>query len=163
MNYIINLFKTNTIAKISLCISILTFIFSYNSNRFKIKVKLLKFQNYYGIIDENGFYNLSLECQIQNKSKFPITITNAKLNNYEVFPLKVPIRGSEIQKMNHDIDFAVFSFEIPLKLETYEALNGSLFFSNNNPIILRKINLLRLYTTRGIYFKLLIKPKKTNQ
>lgn len=155
INTVIDLFNDNILSSLSFIISLLTFVYMHHTNGFHLKVKL-KPSTLVGFNDNNEEqYSYSIKCEIENRSKMPLSIIKVKLNDYSVFKFETEICGNGISMFGKLFDDVYSSFGYPLKLEPYDAKTGILLFCNQNEIKLKKYNLLTIYTTRGKYYKII--------
>lgn len=144
------------ISFLSFLISLATFIYNYSINKFHLKIKIKPSKIYVKDKDENDEYNYSIDCNLENKSKYPITIIKATMNGYNAFDQITPIKGNGYTKFSKDFENVWYTLGFPLILEPFDAKKGILMFCSNSSIKLRKINILKIYTTRGrkfIFFK----------
>lgn len=155
ISVVIKLFKENILSSLSFVISLLTFSYMYHTNGFHLKVALKPGELI--IFNENNEYQYSynIKCQIENRSKLPLSIVNIKLNKYSVFKFETTVCGNGINMFGKLFDDTYSSFEYPLKFEPYDGKTGVLIFCNQQEIKLRKYNLLTIYTTRGKYYRII--------
>lgn len=149
MNFIIE----NLISIISLLISIFTFIYTYILSMINIKISDLYCQFLGKTKCDNNSYEETFICNLENRSKYPITITKIKINGIKSFKHKLFICGGGGKVHEQEFEDKIYSFEYPFKLEPYEAKNGVILLIDKKPIIIKTICLLKIYTTRGIYYK----------
>ena len=155
---IINLFKNDTISKLSLIISLLTFLYTYEVNKFNLKVKIVPSNTIACNKNDDYQYSYFIKCDIINKSKIPITILSVTLNEYQVFRFKVIVCGNSVVKNNKLFNDVVSSFNYPLKLDSYDAKKGAFLFCSDNEFKFKRYNLLTINTSRGKYYRIIKNP-----
>lgn len=144
----------------ALIISVVTFIYNYHSSKAHIEIKNIIKSRPNDYKDDANEYNYIIQCNIENRSKNPIKITKIKFNNYEAFPKKLRLGNNGVKKFNQIVNFEGYSFELPIKLDSYESEDGAILITSKTPIKTKHINLLKLYTTRGIMYFFLGIPRK---
>lgn len=164
LEYMFEYISKHWISLLSLAISLFTFVMNYWKKRPHLRIKDKNFHEPSLTTDELDEYNFLISCKIDNRSENPITITNVKLNGKNCFPSKVNLAGCDITYLNQQINVEqISSYQFPIKINPYDTEIGALFFKSTNPIKLRKINILKIYTSRGKKIRFFFNFKKVNK
>lgn len=133
------------ISIISLCVSLATFIWNYNRNKFKMSVKIEAiFVKPYTIKDNKVGYIII--AHFENNSANPINIGSISANENYSERIIIYSRGEHGQKINKTIS------PFPLDLNSYQAKRVTFFIPSNEANENTNENLfLKTYTTRGIH------------
>ena len=157
---IYNLIYSNPIDFLSLLISLYAVFYTFWHDRLNIKSTCKFFHDFnFCFVEEINSYDYSFDCLIENRSKDPITITNIKLNNINVFPTKIAKKGWGIKIYSNEVLHNIYTIPFPLKLDSYESIDGMLMFLSDKEIKIKKLNILKIYTTHGKSFKLIVAKK----
>ena len=157
---IYNLIYSNPIDFLSLLISLYAIFYTFWHDRLNLKLTCKRMQNFHvSFVEEINSYDYSFDCLIENRSKDPITITNIKLNKINIFPAKIAKKGWGVKIYSNEVTHDIYTIPVPLKLDSYESIDGMLMFLSDKEIKLKRLNILKVYTTRGKSFKLILAKK----
>ncbi|MGJ0165323.1 hypothetical protein [Staphylococcus hominis] len=133
------------ISIISLCVSIATFIWNYNRNKFKMSVKIEAiFVKPYTSEDKKIGYIII--AHFENNSANPISIGSISANGIYSEQTVVYGKGEHGQKINKSIS------PFPLDLNSYQAKRAVFFIPSAEANENSDENLcLKTYTTRGVH------------
>jgi len=146
----------NNIDLIALLLSLISIVYTYSQSAFRLK---LKFKLDSKPFVENEHHNFIFNCYFSNRSKYPITISKIKLNGCEAFNSKLKLGDGSEPVLNQEVYGADYTQQIPFNLNLYEGLQSYILIRDRKPFKLRHINLLEVYTSRGIGYYLCFKKK----
>ena len=142
----------------ALIVSLATFFYNLYSSKSHLEIKDKKY-TMFSELDDADKYNFEIECSIENHSKYPIKITKIKFNNNYCFKHQISLKGVGFIKFNQPIQVDFKTFELPIHLDPFQSCNGSILIESESPIKLKFINLLKVYTTRGVHYFLIFNPQ----
>ncbi len=140
------------ISILAFIVSFLTFLFNFISSLSHIEIKNINYITFLDHKDEDGEYVLAIDCIIENRNKFPIKIYKIKFNNFNSFSKKIRLARVDLKKYGQTVRHYKYSLGLPIKLDAYESEEGAILINSDTPIKVRKINLLKLYSTRGVLY-----------
>ena len=155
LNSIINFF-TKYISEIAFTLSVINAVYSYRSSKANLKAK---FRLYEKPIIENEHYVFLFDCELFNKSKYPITITKITFNNHPAYNHTVELGYGSETVFGQEIYGKGCTQHLPFKLDLFDSINTTFLIRDRKQIKYHHINLIKIYTSRGIMYYFNFKKK----